>query len=295
LRLSYYRSDIHKHPDKTEKREKQSMTTRNASFNGTIPENYDRYLGPILFEPYAAELAAQLDVAEGATVLELACGTGIVTRRLLKRLGSRAKLMATDLNEAMLNVAQAKLGNQPMVEWKQVDATELPFKDQSFDAVVCQFALMFFPEKEKAAAEVWRVLKPGGTFLFSVWDAIELNDFPRTAHEVIGGFFEDSPPDFYDVPFSFFERARIQSLLTATGFDHIQVLALPLTAEAASANAVARGLLYGNPIITAIKERDESRIPEIEAALTNAIAAKYGAAPTRASMQAVICSARRPS
>ena len=269
------------------------MPEPNAAFIGSIPENYDRYLGPILFEPYASDLVPRLDVSEDASVLELACGTGIVTRRLFDRLGPNAKLVATDLNDAMLNYAAQKFGSDEDVEWKRADATELPFADRSFDAAVCQFGLMFFPDKEKAVRETFRVLKPGGTFLFNVWDAIEQNDLPHTAHEVVARFFADNPPDFYQVPFSFHDPEEIRSLLSAAGFNHIQLTLLPLTAIAASARDVAQGLVHGNPIITAIKERDESMIPEIEAALATAIAAKYGGAPVRAKMQALVCSAIR--
>jgi SAM-dependent methyltransferase len=153
---------------------------------------------------------------------------------------------------------------------------------------------MFFPDKEKAAREAFRVLKPGGTFLFSVWDAIEQNDLPHTAHAVVAKFFADNPPDFYDVPFSFHDPERIGSLLSAVGFDQIELTLLPLAAIAASAADVEKGRFYGNTIINAIKERDESRIPEIEAALTDAIAGAFGAAPVRARMQALICAANRP-
>ena len=271
------------------------MWEPNAAFTGSIPENYDRYLGPVLFEPYAADLASRLNVSEDASVLELACGTGIVTHHLLAPLGPAAKLVATDLNEAMLGYAGMKFSHEDAVEWKQADATELPFADQSFDAVVCQFGLMFFPDKEKAVRETYRVLKPGGTFLFNVWDAIEQNGLPHTAHKVVVRFFADNPPDFYDVPFSFHDPETIRSLLSAAGFKNIQLTLLPLTAIAASARGVAKGLIHGNPIITAISERDGSRIPEIEAALAAAIAAEYGDNPVRAKMQALICTAARPA
>jgi ubiquinone/menaquinone biosynthesis C-methylase UbiE len=271
----------------------KEMPEANATFTGSIPENYDRYLGPILFGPYADDLVSRLNVSKDAAVLELACGTGIVTRRLLDRLGPDAKVLATDLNDAMLDYAGAGFASGDPVEWKQADACDLPFADRSFDAVVCQFGLMFFPDKERAIRETFRVLKPGGTFLFNVWDAIEQNDLPHTAHEVVAKFFADNPPDFYDVPFSFHDPETIRTLLSTAGFDDVELTLLPLAAIAASARDAAKGLIHGNPIITAIRERDESRIPEIEAALTSAIAARYGEAPVRARMQALVCSARR--
>ena len=269
------------------------MSSTNAAFIGSIPENYDRYLGPVLFDPYAADLVARLNAPENASVLELACGTGIVTRRLRDRLGPAARLVATDLNEAMMGYASGKFGREEAVEWKQADATDLPFDDQSFDAVMCQFGIMFFPDKERALRETFRVLKPGGVFLFNVWDAIEQNDLPHIAHTIISKFFADNPPDFYQVPFSFNDPETIRSLLSAAGFRHIQLTLLPLAAISRSAQESAKGLVHGNPVIAAIRERDESSVPEIEAAVAAAVAAQCGAAPVRGHMQALICTAVR--
>ena len=273
----------------------KSMPTQNAAFVGSIPENYDRYLGPVLFDPYAVDLVSRLNVTPDASVLELACGTGILTRRLRDRLGSEARLIATDLNDAMLSYAARKFKPEDGIEWKQADAADLPFADQSFDAVVCQFGLMFVPDKEKALSETYRVLKPGGAFLFNVWDAIEYNELPHLAHAIIADFFDDNPPDFYEVPFSFHDVETIQSFLSATGFSEMEFYLLRLEAESPSAEEAARGLVHGNPVINALRERRESRIPEIEAALAAAVAAQCGDDPVRARMQALICSATRTS
>jgi len=269
------------------------MRTDNAAFVGSIPENYDRYLGPTLFEAYAADLVARVNVPDGRPVLELACGTGIVTRRLRDRLAASTKLVATDLNEAMMNYASRKFRDDENVEWKQADATDLPFSDQSFDAVLCQFGLMFVPDKVQAMREAHRVLKPGGEFLFNVWEAIERNDLPRVAHETISRFFEDNPPDFYQIPFSLHDRGAIESQLTEAGFKEIEFTLTPLDSTAASARDLAQGLVHGNPIINAIRERNERMIPEIEAAVFEAVVANYGDAPVRARMQALIFSATR--
>ena len=267
------------------------MPDGNAAFVGDIPENYDRYLGPVLFQPYAADLVARLDSPEN--VLELACGTGIVTRQLRKRLTLGAKIVATDLNEAMLSYAKQKFESSETIEWKQADATDLPFADQSFDAVLCQFGVMFFPDKEQAAREVFRVLKPGGIFLFNVWDAIEENDLPHIAHTIISRFFDDNPPNFYEIPFSFHDSEKIESVLAQAGFRNIECSIVSMTAEAASASELTRGLVHGNPVIAAIRERDESQIPEIENAIASQVAAQCGDAPVRARMRAVVCSAVR--
>src|SRR5437870_6017489 len=230
------------------------MPDGNAAFVGDIPENYDRYLGPVLFQPYAADLVARLDSPEN--VLELACGTGIVTRQLRKRLTLGAKIVATDLNEAMLSYAKQKFESSETIEWKQADATDLPFADQSFDAVLCQFGVMFFPDKEQAAREAFRVLKRGGGFLFNVWDAIEESELPLIAHTIISRFFDDNPPNFYEIPFSFHDEDKIRELLSAAAFRNIQTSVIPMTAVASSAREVTRGLVHGNPVIAAIRDRD---------------------------------------
>ena len=269
------------------------MTDKNAAFVGAIPENYDQYLGPVLFAPYANDLVARLDPGKQRSVLELACGTGIVTRRLRERLAPGAKIVATDLNEAMLTFAKQKLEGSEAIEWKQADATDLPFQEQSFDAVVCQFGVMFFPNKEQAAREAFRILKPGGVFLFNVWDAIEENDLPHIAHTIISKFFDDNPPNFYEIPFSFHDQETIAAMLSQAGFRNIKCSILSITAEAASASKVTRGLVHGNPVIASIRERDESQIPAIEGAIASQVAAQCGDAPVRARMRAVVCSAMR--
>lgn len=269
------------------------MPEQNAAFVGSIPENYDRYLGPVLFDPYAKDLVSRLNVSQDAAVLELACGTGILTRRLRDRLGPVAKLVATDLNDAMLDYAARKFKPADRINWKQAEATELPFADQSFEAVVCQFGLMFFPDKEKAFREIHRVLKPGGTFLFNVWDAIEYNELPHIAHAIIADFFYDDSPDFYEVPFSFHDVEVIDAFLSLAGFSETQFQLLRLPAVSPSAEEVAKGLVHGNPIINVLRERSESSIPEIEAAVAEAVAAQCGDDPVQARMQALVCTAVR--
>jgi ubiquinone/menaquinone biosynthesis C-methylase UbiE len=270
----------------------KTMTTNNAAFVGSIPRNYDQYLGPVMFDPYAADLVARLDLPENASVLEIACGTGIVTRRLRDSVPTSTKIVATDLNEAMIDYAKPKFGSDENVEWKTADATELPFADASFDAVVCQFGLMFFPDKPRAAGEVYRVLKPGGSFLFNVWDAIEHNDLPNLTHKIVTRYFEDNPPDFYDIPFSYYDRDTLKSLLASAGFNEVKVSVVPFPEVAPSAEDLAHGFIHGNPLINAINERNAALAPEIEAEVAKSIASQFGDVP-RAKMQAVVCSAKK--
>jgi ubiquinone/menaquinone biosynthesis C-methylase UbiE len=151
------------------------MTGAHSEFVGSIPEIYDEHLGPLLFEHYAADLAARVTVPVGSRVLELACGTGIATDRLRAALPDEVAIVATDLNEAMLDLARNKRGNLANVQYQVVDALDLPFEDGSFDAVVCQFGVMFFPDKAACAREAARALKPGGAYTFNVWDSLDRN------------------------------------------------------------------------------------------------------------------------
>lgn len=269
------------------------MPAENVAFVGSIPENYDRYLGPVLFEPYAKDLVERVNVPEDGWLLEVACGTGIVTRQLRDRLSPSVRIVATDLNEAMINFAAQKFRPDENIEWKPADALDLPFDDESFDAVVCQFGLMFFPDKQRGVSEAFRVLKPDGQYTFSVWDAIEHVDLAKATETVIKQFFPENPPDFYDIPFSFHEQDRLRSVLTTAGFREIAIEAVPFPCVSASARDAAHGLIHGNPVITAINERDPAKAPEIEAALAEKIAAQFGAAPVKAHMQAIVCSGIR--
>jgi ubiquinone/menaquinone biosynthesis C-methylase UbiE len=187
-----------------------------AAFVGSIPELYDRHLGPLFFEAYARDLAARLaPPATPRRVLELACGTGIATRRLRERLARDVTLVATDLNEGMLAVARVNAGAQTALTYQQADASSLPFADAEHAAVVCQFGWMFFPDKPRAAREALRVLAPGGQLLFSVWDSLAENPVGRIAHETLTRLLPADPPDFYRVRFGFHDRDAIRARTTS--------------------------------------------------------------------------------
>lgn len=269
------------------------MSDQHAAFVGSIPENYDRYLGPCLFEDYAKDIAQRVNVPDGGSVLEIACGTGIVTRKLRDSLPASARLVATDLNEAMIAYAKHKFLTDEPVEFKQADATELPFADSSFDAVVCQFGLMFFPDKDRAVREVHRVLKPGGVYVFNVWDAIEKNELAEIANETVRTFFESDPPTFYQVPFGLHDQAIVRKLLDDAGFRDAEMLVLAKTGVSPSAADAAKGLIEGNPVIVEINQRATSSVESIEAAVAAVIAARCGDNPVRGKLQAIVCTARR--
>ena len=171
------------------------MSETDRTFAGSIPATYDRYLGPLIFAPYAVDLAERLSDLSAESVLETAAGTGIVTRALARSLAKTVAIVATDLNQPMLDFAAAQSGAET-VTWRHADALSLPFPDASFDAVVCQFGVMFFPDKRAACGEALRVLKRGGRFLFNVWDRIEENEFPHIVTQALAGVFPHDPPRF---------------------------------------------------------------------------------------------------
>lgn len=269
------------------------MAEQHAAFTGSIPENYDRFLGPMLFEPYAKDIARRLPVRADGSVLETACGTGIVTAKLRDVLPASAKLVATDLNEGMLALAESKLGAGAAVEWLLADAMALPFLDAAFDAVVCQFGLMFVADKGAAMREACRVLKPGGTFLCNVWDNFEANPLSKIAHETIVSFFPDDPPIFFETPFGFHNRTEILQLLQSAGFRDVELAPVELPCVSRSAAEAAAGFVKGTPVAVAVTERDPAQIPILVDAVAQALAERCGAQPCRGTMQALVCEATR--
>lgn len=262
------------------------MSSSASEFVGTIPELYDRCLGPVIFEPYAADLAARLTPPAKVDVLEVACGTGVLTRRLLERLPSASRLMATDLNQAMVDVAERRLGDDPRSSWRVADATALPFEDRAFDAVVCQFGVMFFPDPAAGMREARRVLRQGGRYLFNVWDDFAANPFGRIAHQTIASFFPSDPPGFYLTPFGFADESTIRSLLAAAGFGSIAIERVAKQVVSPTARDFAIGLVRGNPVLLMIAERGvadpERVIDAVEAALIREGGDRPFRSPTRA-------------
>src|SRR5262245_57070759 len=269
------------------------MTERHTAFVGTVPAYSDRYLGPLRFNPFADDLAARLPVSPGMRVLEVACGTGIVTERLLRRLAGQGALVATDLNEAMIAHARTRIADDPALEWRQADGTSLPFPNRALDAAVCQFGLMFFPDKAKGVREAYRVLAPGGLYLFNVWDRIERNAVVRITHETLGTLFPDDPPRFYETPFSLHDTAVVRGLLDAAGFVDVECVTVEKTGHSPSAAEAAIGLIEGNPVFGTIMERRPEALPDIKALVARNIAAELGDHPVRCALRAHVFTARR--
>jgi ubiquinone/menaquinone biosynthesis C-methylase UbiE len=269
------------------------MTADAASFIGNIPEHYDSGLGPMVFVDYAADIARRAAACSPRRVLETAAGTGIVTRQLRDFLPAGVHVIATDLNAPMLEVARTKFRSGEEVGFEPADATALPFSDSAFDAVVCQFGVMFFPQKDASYREVHRVLAPGGRYLFSVWDSHRYNPFGRIAHETAARFFPANPPQFYTVPFSYYQIDPIKESLINAGFTDINVAVLRLEKEIPDAARFARGLVYGNPLIDEIRARGGVEPDRIVDALAEALRQEFGVDPGRMPIQAMIFSAIR--
>lgn len=269
------------------------MVATDKVFAGSIPEIYDRYFVPLIFEPYARDLAALVAAVRPSAVLEVAAGTGAVTRALGARLPPEARLTVTDLNQPMLDWAKAR---QPdaRIEWKQADALALPFADQSFDAVVCQFGVMFFPDKIKGYGEAHRVLKPGGRYLFNIWDRIENNDFANVIAQALASVFPGDPPRFMErTPHGYHDIEQIRRELNAAGFTDVAIEAVDHRSKAASPRDPAVAYCQGTPWRSEIEARDATRLEEATQRSADALAKRFGNGAVDGRIRAFVIVAKR--
>jgi SAM-dependent methyltransferase len=262
-----------------------------AQFTGNVPERYDRYLVPLLFEPYAADLVGRLPDRADLHVLELAAGTGVVTRRCAEALTGGSTLVATDLNDAMVAHARGAVG-APDVEWSTADAQQLPFEDESFDVVLCQFGFMFLPDKVQGFREARRVLKDGGILLANVWHPREENTVAHVVQQLLDERFPGDPPRFLDTPYGYGDHERLRADLEAAGWENVELEELRVTGESPSAEDAALGYLTGTPLSFELTERGED--PEsFGAELTRRLAAAGGDSPYRTELAATVITATR--
>ena len=266
------------------------MTTAgDDAFTEAIAAQYERYLVPLIFEPYAADMAARVTSRSPQRVLEIAAGTGAVTRAMSATLARDVAIVATDLSQAMIDHAQT-LDTERPVEWRQADVLALPFDDQEFDAVVCQFGVMFFPHKSTAFAEAHRVLRPGGAFIFNVWDRIEENEFADTVATAVAAMFPGDPPSFLSrTPYGYSDRSVIQRDLSAGGFlAHAQLTTIAERSRADSGNIPAIAFCLGTPLKNEIEARDPTRVATAVDVSTQALVARFGDVGLDSRMQACI-------
>lgn len=242
------------------------------TFSGSIPMHYDELLGPAWFGAFAADLAARLPADPGGDVLELACGTGLTTRRLRERLDGGRRLVATDLSEPMLAYARQKLAGLDGIEWQAADAAKLPFGDGEFGAVACSFGVMYIPDREALFAELRRVLRAGGLLLFNVWDRIEENACMRVYAEVIEGMFPGDKQLQFRLPYEMYDQDLLRALVEGGGFvvKKLEKTRLPVQA---TARDVATGQVRGTPRGLLLAERGvefDVAIAKVAAALQQA-------------------------
>jgi SAM-dependent methyltransferase len=267
------------------------MASNDSAFAGSIPELYDRHLGPVIFEPYATDLVRRLPKLGDGAILEIAAGTGIVTRQLAAALPAAVRIVATDLNQPMLDHAASKPG-MTRVTFRQANALALPFMAAEFDVVVCQFGAMFFPDRVAAYREALRVLKPGGQFVLNVWDTLSLNPFAEIASDAVAARFPRDPPQFLvRVPYTYNDAGVIRADLSAAGFAGIAIDTVALTGRAASHRDPAIGFCQGSPMRNEIEARDANGLQAATDAAADALAARYGIGAIAAPMQAKVITA----
>lgn len=275
-----------------------SKSATDKTFAGSIPKFYEEYLVPLIFEPYAGDLASRLAsrkaTRELSRVLEIAAGTGVVTRRLASTLPADVSIVATDLNQPMLDTA-AEMGTSRPVEWRAADAMQLPFEAGAFDAVVCQFGAMFFPDRAKAFSEARRVLKPGGVLLFNVWDRIEENEFADVVTTALGSLFPNDPPRFLArTPHGYHDVALVRQDLHGGGFvSPPQVDTVAARSKAASPRIPALAYCEGTPLRSEIEARDKTRLAEATEFATAAVARRFGSSAVDGKIQAHIVAIER--
>lgn len=270
------------------------MTGHDQDFVGSIPEIYDKYLVPLIFKPYANDLANRVASLKPANILETAAGSGVVTRAVIPCLSHDAHYTVTDLNQPMLDYAASKQAPDARISWRPADALCLPFDDASFDIVLCQFGVMFFPDRIAGYAEAHRVLKPDGTLLFNVWDHIESNEFANVVTEVATKVFPDNPPGFLPrTPHGYHDEVLIRQELGTAGFADVTFVSLEETSSAPCPRHPAVAYCKGTPLRNEIEARDANLLDCVTDRSADAIAARFGTGPVAAKIRGHIITAVR--
>ena len=268
------------------------MSESDTVFAGSIPENYDRHMVPLIFEAFAADLAQRAASLSPSTVLETAAGSGVVARALAPRLPPGASYIVTDLNQPMLDYAASRQAPDSRITWRQADALALPFEDAAFDLVCCQFGAMFFPDRISAYREAKRVLKPGGYFLFNVWDRIEANVFADDVTSALAEIFPNDPPRFLArTPHGYHDTALIRAELEDAGFSDVIIETRAEQSRASSPRQVAIAYCQGTPLRNEIEARGAGKLEAATDHATSAIADKHGSGEVAAKIQAHVIAA----
>ena len=263
-------------------------------FDGSIPQLYEQYMVPLMFAQYAADMARRVVMRKPSRVLEVAAGTGVLTRELAKTLAPEVEIISTDLNQPMLDHA-ATLGTARPVEWKQADAMHLPFPDASFEVVVCQFGAMFFPVKATAFSEARRVLRPGGAFIFSVWDRIEENEFADTVDRALTARFPANPPRFMArIPHGYYDHSTIAQDLAGGGFSQsFEFTTLTERSRASSPHVVATAYCQGTPLRAEIEALGPNSLNDATDCASIALGKRFGQGEVESQIQAHVVTVER--
>jgi ubiquinone/menaquinone biosynthesis C-methylase UbiE len=268
------------------------MSESDKLFAGSIPEYYDRYMAPLIFEPFAADIAQRAASLSPSAVLETAAGSGVVTRALAPRLPLGASYVVTDLNQPMLDYAASRQAPDSRITWRQADALALPFEDAAFDLVCCQFGAMFFPDRILGYREAKRVLKPGGYFLFNVWDRIEENVFADDVTNALAEIFPNDPPRFLArTPHGYHDTALIRSELEDAGFARVVIETRAEQSRASSPRQVATAYCQGTPLRNEIEARGAGKLEAATDYAASAIAVRHGGGEVAAKIQAHVITA----
>jgi ubiquinone/menaquinone biosynthesis C-methylase UbiE len=270
------------------------MADGDTEFVGSIPELYDSYLVPLIFESYADDLANRIAELSPKSVLEIAAGSGVVSRSVAPRLSTDAQYVVTDLNQPMLDHAASKQGKDARITWQKADAQNLPFESELFDVVLCQFGVMFFPDRVASYIEARRVLRNGGSFIFSVWDDIAENEFAKVVTDAIATIFPQSTPSFLErTPHGYHNEETIQRELEAAGFKDIEVETVAAISSAPSPRHVAIAYCQGTPLRNEIESLDASLLSHATDRATEEIALRFGSENVSAKTQGLVVKATR--
>jgi ubiquinone/menaquinone biosynthesis C-methylase UbiE len=265
------------------------MAAADKAFTGSIPDLYERHLVPLIFEPYARDAAVRVRQLVPRSVLETAAGTGVVTRRLATALPATTRLVATDLNAAMLAVARDRVGQARPIEWLQTDAQALPFAAETFDVVLCQFGIMFFPEPLQAFREARRVLKRSGRLIFSVWDSIGANDFADTVTQSLAELFPADPPRFLvRTPYGHCDTVGMATALKQAGFSDVKAEVVEHVSRSPSPHGPAVAYCQGTPLRGEIMARNPTGLPEATRRVAESLATRFGQGPIEGRMRAIV-------